>query len=283
MITQRGKQAGLALIAVLWIVAALSVLVAGMVQSQRDEVRVTSAARQQVEGRGLGQAAIQLVLQAIASRPQPLPRRVRFDVAYAGLEIPVRVTPLNGLVDLNRAPQPLLAATFRYGGGLDEAQSTALAAAVVRERAPAPGRAGGVRFEAVEDLLQVPGVDYELYARLAPLVTSDSSGTGRVNPLAAPEGVLRVLAMGHAERAARIASLRDAGEAGIDTTGLTAEFLDPAAASTRLQLQARVPLPDGRHLIVSRMVDMGRAAADGVPWRIFHVDDRFQALGAAWP
>jgi general secretion pathway protein K len=274
------RQRGVALIAVLWIVAALSVLVAGMVRVQRDEARVASAARQLVAGSALGQAATQLVLQEMASRAMPSPQLQRTVVRYAGLEIPVVVTPLKGLVDLNRAPEGLLAATFVIAGGVPADRAATLAAAVVQARGPAPGQASGPRFEAVEDLLQVPGVDYDLYARLLPLVTSDSSGSGRVNPLAAPESVLQVLAGGQAERAARIASRRDAGEPGVDTTQLTADFVDATAASTRFRLQARIPLADGRHLISSRLVDMGRTGADGVPWRIFHVDDRFLAPGA---
>jgi hypothetical protein len=41
-----GLQHGVALIAVLWIVAALSIIVTGLVQAQRDEIRTVSTARQ---------------------------------------------------------------------------------------------------------------------------------------------------------------------------------------------------------------------------------------------
>ena len=74
----------MALVAVLWIVAALSVLVTGMVQAQRGEIRLVSATRQSVQGAALGSAAAQLVLQDMATRTAPVGRMRRVDVAFAG-------------------------------------------------------------------------------------------------------------------------------------------------------------------------------------------------------
>ena len=264
----------MALVAVLWIVAALSVLVTGMVQAQRGEIRLVSATRQSVQGAALGSAAAQLVLQDMATRTAPVGRMRRVDVAFAGTTMQVEVTPLNGLIDLNRAPPALLAALLAVAGGLDAERAGALAQAIATARQPAPNTRGP-RFEAVEDLLQLPGVDFPLYARLSGLITTDSMGSGRVNPMAAPEAVLRVLSEGDAARAARIAAARDAGEPGVDTTGLTSQFLDSAPA-LRFRLLARVPLADGRRLLSSRWVETGRAGRDGVPWRIFHTEDQFE-------
>ncbi|MEO7392695.1 MAG: type II secretion system protein GspK [Ramlibacter sp.] len=269
------SQRGVALVAVLWIVAALSILVTGMVQAQRDEVRLASSARQTVQGAAMGSAAVQLVLQEMASRSQPVSRLSRVEVAFAGLNIPVEITPLNGLIDINRAPQGLLSALFTKAGGLEGERADALARTIVAARAPGPATQRGSRFEAVEELLQVPGVDYPLYARLSSLITTDALGSGRVNAMAAPVGVLLVLSEGDAGRAARVAAGRDANETGVDTTGLMTQFVD-SGATTRFKLVARVPLTDGRRLLSSRMVDTGRTAPDGVPWRIFQAEDRFE-------
>jgi len=269
----RGNR-GVALVAVLWIVAALSILVTGMVQAQRDEIRLVSSARQTIQASAIGNAAIQLVLQEMAARDQPVSRLSRLDVSYAGLKIPVEVIPLNGLIDINRALEPLLRALFAVAGGMEAERADALARSVVAARLPGPG-ARGPRFEAVEDLLQVPGADLSVYARLSSLITTDSVGSGRVNPMAAPPGVLVVLSEGKTGLAARIAAGRDDGEAGVDTTSLTAQFIDTAVA-TRFRLVARVPLMDGRRLLITRLVDTGRAGSDGVPWRIFHAEDQFE-------
>ena len=64
---------GLALIAVLWIVAALAIGVTGLTQSVRSETRTLIAQRQQLQARALGEAAI-----ALAVRTQEhIPRRIR--------------------------------------------------------------------------------------------------------------------------------------------------------------------------------------------------------------
>jgi general secretion pathway protein K len=267
--------AGVALVAVLWIVAALSILVTGMVQAQRDEIKLVASGRQLVQGAAIGTAAVQLVLQELAAPPTQVASLRRVEVRYDDTIIPVEVMPLNGLIDLNRAAEPLLVALFGVAGGLSPDLAAAMAKALVASRQPGAGRARGARYEAVEDLLQLQGMDFDLYARLAPLVTTDSLGRGRVNPMAAPEDVLVVLAKGDAERAARIAAQRDAGEPGIDTTNLTAEFLDNAGTA-RWRVRARVLLADGRYLISTRVVNLNRTASDGVPWQIIHADDRLE-------
>lgn len=274
-----GRHRGMALVAVLWIVAALSILVTGMVKAQRDEVRLVSSARQTVQGHALANAAIQLVLQEMSGRTENVGRLTRVEVSYGGVPISVEITPLNGLIDINRAPVPLLTALFAIAGGLDNGRASGLAASLAAARLPGPATARGPRFEAPEDLLQLPGVDLPLYARLSALVTTDSTGSGRVNPMAAPQGVLVVLSEGDTGRAARIAAARDSGGAGVDTTGLSAQFVDIAVAK-RYRLVARVPMTDGRRLLGTWMVETGRAAPDGIPWRIFHAEDRFEPIPA---
>jgi general secretion pathway protein K len=272
------RQSGVALVAVLWIVAALSILVTGMVQSQRDEIRLVGAARQTVQGSAVGNAAIQLVLQELAARSEPVTRLTTVSASYAGVTMAVEVMPLNGLIDLNRAPEPLVTALLVVAGGLAPDNAAALARTIVASRT-GPLTQRGSRFEAIEDLLQLPGVDFALYARLSRLITTDARGSGRVNAMAAPEGVLLVLAEGDAGRAARVVAKRAAGEFGVDTTDLSVQFIE-TAATTRFRLVAQVPLADGRRLLSSRLVEVGRAAPDGVPWRIFHAEDRFEPTPA---
>jgi general secretion pathway protein K len=186
------------------------------------------------------------------------------------------VLPLTGLVDINRAQEALLAAMFSIAGGLPEDRAAVLAKSLVASRAAGPGANAGPRYEAVEDLLQLPGVDFDLYARLSPIVTTESLGSGRVNPMAAPAGVLLVLSGGNSARAAVIAAGRDTGQVGLDTTQLTAQFLDNAV-TTRFRIEARVPLPDGRHLLSTRWADT-KVGPAGAPWRIFHSMDRIEPL-----
>lgn len=271
-----GPQRGIALIAVLWIVSALSVIVTGVVHSVRSEVRLVSVARQSTEAAALGEAAIMLVLQDMAASGNRPAHLTRVEVSYQGQPMVVEVMPMTGLIDINRAPVALLASLYGVAGGIDAKSAQTLAEATVQVRSERDARGREVGFEAEQDLLRVPGVGYDLYARLSRLVTAQAQGSGRVNPQAAPEGVLRVLAGGDAVRATALAAARDKNPADLDSTVLNGEFLDNAS-SPRYRLQARVALADNGQVVVEHSVDLRPDFRLGLPWRIFHAEHWMQA------
>ena len=268
---------GVALIAVLWIVAALTIIVTGLSRTVRDEVHLVASARQSVVAQALGDAAIQLVLQGMAAQPQAVNRLTYVDTVYRGVPIRVEIMPLNGLIDINMAAAPLLSRLYEVAGGAAPEAAQALAQATIETRERRDARGRPERFEAIEDLLRVPGVGYGLYARLSRLITADVRGSGRVNPMAAPEAVLWVLANGDAGLASRVAGARDSGQDGIDTTALEASFTDNSSVR-RYRVQARVPLEGGAWLRTSRNVDLGASARDGMPWRTFYTERSFDPL-----
>lgn len=263
-------QRGVVLVAVLWIVMALSIIVTGLSRSVRDEARMLSLARQGAQASALGDAAIQLVLQQMGAEPKPVDRMTTVPVQYMGQEIGVQVMPLNGLVDINSAQIPLLVRLLTVAGGLAEGAATPVAQAIVDYREQRSGQGIPRRFEAVEDLMRVPGVNYDLYARLSGLVTADIRGSGMVNPMAAPPPVLQMLAGGNAELVSQIDSRRQSGQPGIDMTGLDAAFVGSGTVR-RYRLQARVSAADGGAYLVTRYVDINPRSRDGFPWTTFHM------------
>lgn len=271
-------QSGMVLIAVLWIVAALSIIVTGLTRSVRQEARLLAQSRASVVAQAQGDAALQLVLQDLAARPAAPNRLSYVDATYRDVPVRVEVMPLNGLIDINNAPEALLTRLYTIAAGLppDAAQALAQATVQARERKDAKGVAE--RFEAVEDLLRVPGIGYPLYARLAPLVTADLRGAGKVNPMAAPPEVLVVLAAGRADVAARIADARLAGQDGIDSTGLDAALIDNNTSGRRLRLRARVPLDSGAFLYVTRYVELTSRGRNGLPWYTYHTELSYEPL-----
>ncbi len=255
---------GVTLVIVLWMVAALTILVTGLVHAQRSELRLASAARARLLAVATGQAAGQFVLQQIAGTA-PAPDRIGVRrVTVAGGEVDVEVMPLTGLIDLNNAPPSLLADAFRVAGGRDEAAARALAAAVLARRQRPAAATAPARLEMPEELLTLPGVDADLFAKIAPLLTTDSAGSGKVNPLAAPPDVLLVLARGDAALAQRIAGQRAGGA--VDTTRLEGNHID-ATVSSRYRITASVPAPDGAQWRVQRDVDLHATGPGGPPWR----------------
>ena len=266
----KAGQQGVVLIAVLWIVMALSIIVTGLSRSVRDEAKMLSMARQGAQASALGDAAIQLRLQQMAVDAKPVDRVTTVQVPYQGRQMDVQVMPLNGLVDLNSAKTPLLARLLTVAGGLPESAAEPLAQAIVDYREQRTAQGASRRFEASEDLMRVPGVNYDLYARLSGLVTADIRSGGAVNPLAAPPAVLQVLAGGNAQLAQQIDSQRQSGQAGVDMTGLDAALIGSGTVR-RYRLQARVPVADGGSFLVTRYVDINPRSRDGLPWTTFHM------------
>ena len=258
----------MALIAVLWIVAAMAILVAGMGQSVRQQIRVVASARDAVVAQAQADAAIQLTLQALQTAPQPPTAMQAHGVEFGGVPVQVIIQPLNGFIDIDRAPAPLLAALLEVAGGLPAGQAETLAQTLVDWRGSRPDGAGGpYHFEAVEDLLLVPGIDYGLYARLAPLVSADLGSLARVNPEAAPPGVLAVLAQGQGGAAQQYLRQRAGGQPGADTSGFNQAFIGTAGTSL-YRLTAGVPLEAGKMLHLVQDVALVAGASRGAPWRV---------------
>ena len=261
---------GVALVAVLWVVAALTLMVAGAIYGTRAEIRSVSSQRQILVGVARADGALALLLRQwrMPGAPQ-VQRAVRVPVGFDGVDMEVRAYPMTGFVDLNVATAALLAAVFEIGGGLDKGRATELAEAVVAARDQPEYKTAGRRFAAVEDLLQVPGVDYDFYQRVAELLTVDGLSGGRVNPLAAPLEVLTVLTGGDAAAAEKFAQAREGGEIDAQTWGMNPDFID-STSSFRYLFVVSVPLPDGGVLRALRWVDLQPSTANGLPWTVFH-------------
>ncbi|MBB6576798.1 general secretion pathway protein K [Comamonas odontotermitis] len=275
-----GQHAGMALIAVLWLVAALSLMVTGVSGVVRQEARMVGVAKDRVTAHAMGDAAVMLVLQQLVADRNVVWKWTDTSVNYQGAEISVSVMPLSGLININGASLPLLTALLTIGGGVPEGPAQEIAISILdrRERSSLDGRRPE-RFEAIEDLMQIPGIDYDLYARLAPLITASSSGSGgaAVNPLAAPPEVLRILANGNEGVVNQILAARASGDgASVDTTGLDGNLSRAGSAQRRYRVTAKVPMADGRFFLVDRSVYFGSRTRDGLPWYTFEARQMLQ-------
>jgi general secretion pathway protein K len=275
------RPAGVALVAVLWMVAALSVLALGLAAVAKSEVRSAQGIRARAEAAALGDAAIQLAVLELRSASVGYEDYSRFDYELGGRSITVTAAPAGGLVDLNQASEELLAGLFAGSGGLDPGFAAELAQRVVAWRTPgllveaedyaAAGvafRPRGGPFEYPEDLLQVLGVSYPLYARVRDLITVRGGGAG-VAPKAASEAVLTLLAGGDRDLAARIAHSRQDDPA-TDFTGLDNRFLG-GGSSPVYRMDARVRVGDHSYRR-TRWLDLSQGSPDGAPWRSFRVE-----------
>jgi general secretion pathway protein K len=279
---RRGETKGLALVAVLWMVAALMVTATGVVYAVRGEVKAVAAMREMAVAGALGDAGLVLAARELVEAKNPDSGLRQSEISFEQATVGIRIVPLTGLIDLNAAPEPLLADMIAIAGEVDRGLATRLAQRIVDWRdaddqphadgaedaayaaAGSPYRTRGGPFEAPEDLLQVLGVDFDLYERLRPLVTVHARANGRVDPAAAPMPVLRVLAGGNEQIASAYAGAREASGKLADTTRFPAAFV-ARTPSSRYLVEASVPLSNGALLVTRRILDAA-AADEGVPW-----------------
>jgi general secretion pathway protein K len=287
-------QRGLALVMVLWMVAALMVTAAGVAYAVRGEVRAVSSFREIAVAGALGDAAIVLAARSVLGEKQEGLLQQR-EIDLEQTKVAVRVVPLSGLIDLNAADEPLLTELLVVAGELDRGRATSMAQRILDWRDPdggarpagaedaayaaagSPFRTRGGPFEAPEDLLQVLGMDFDLYEKLRPLVTVHARSGGGVDPAAAPVPVLRVLAGGDEAVASAYAQARESSGVLADSTRFPAEFRARSPTS-RYMFEASVELSNGASLVTRKVIDLA-SAQDELPWQTLWIERRVEAAG----
>ena len=208
----RSAPDGVALVLVLWVIAALSLIVVTMSGVARTEARAQIQFGERTQALALTDGALRVAGAALlASAERPLKPSV-IETVVDGRVVKVEIVSAVGLINVNHAPEPLLADLFALAAGLDRSQAESLAHNVVQWRGGAAADPGspdpaeqyrqqglthsprGSFFARVEDLRQVVGLSPEVYDTISRLVTVARVGSGGVNPLAAPPEVLAVMA-----------------------------------------------------------------------------------------
>ncbi len=303
----RRYQGGVALAILVWFLAAMSLLVAGIVMQARVDVKLAQlhATRARVEA--VADGALQLALAQMLQPQQegePLPTVFPTQVLnVGGLDVTVNITPLSGLIDINGAPEELLFRLFSAVDDLDETAARELAVHVVEWRsanplgevtadqsaqrpgsgnygdsesvdaeAAAQGDVRHARFEAIEDLLLVAGIDRRIYTAVEDAVSVSQSGQSGVDWAVAPAAVLRVLGNMDAESAQELAASRASGE--VDSLVAPQDIdlsFQEAEQSTAYRLDAMVEV-DGSVFNRRRWVDRNQPGSDGLPWTFFRTE-----------
>lgn len=265
-------QRGLALVAVLWVVLALSLMLSGLLGNLRAEIRQTGTERVKLQARAHAQAGMLLALQQLAASEAPWPaQRLAQQFDFHGQAVDVRVWPLNGLIDLNNAPVELLTALFRVAAGMEAGQAGQMAQALAELRKPTGSTQG---LEAPEDLMRLPNFTYEYFAAVEALVTTDVKiGSGRVNPYAAPAGVLKVVAGGDGRLADDMAARQDDAAPVIDLSRLPPTWVE-RETSDAFVLESNLTLSDGGRYVLRWVVHHVADPASGLPWHIVRTSSK---------
>jgi hypothetical protein len=276
-----GHQRGVALAILVWFIAAMSILVAGVVMQARVDIKLAQLHSGKARAEALADGAIQLVLahaRYLETQGEFFVRAQHlFQQPMGDYTVSVSLTPLSGLIDLNKAPEDLLFSVLLGAGNFDENVARELAISVVEWRTPGEGaeeeqegmRHG--RFEAIEDLLLVPGFDRDLYEALRDSVYVSQKSLATIDWLAAPVEVLQRLGMNEQE-ALEYAQLRreeDAVSLGLPESVEPSFFSDASLSVFRVDAIVTV---DDTTVLRRRWVDRDRQGPDQLPWHFFHTE-----------
>lgn len=208
------RQAGVALAMVVWFLAAMSLLVAGIVHQGRIDSRLAQAHLARAKAVAAGDGASQLMMAQFTrtqSRRQPAGQervmRARFELGDTAVD--VTLTPASGLLDIYSAPPQLLAQLFARRGNLPMGEAQRLADNVVQLRTPVSRGEGPVltRMSTQEDMLKVPGFNRVLLDALRDDIRAVSGGAG-FNWAAAPDELLSAVQGANPRAADRVLSRR---------------------------------------------------------------------------
>jgi general secretion pathway protein K len=193
-----GRQDGMALIVVLWLVVLLSVMAAGHSRNVHTDTTLAARQLQSARTRALAEAGINhVILEMLAvdsDRKLPLDGSL-FNVRIGDQDVTIAVRDATGFVDLNTANPELLDAALRacdtdatlrrdlVDAILDWRDSDDLTRlhGVEDDNYLATGVAWTSRdaaFESIDELRYLPGMSQALYDRLAPMVTVYSTRGG---------------------------------------------------------------------------------------------------------
>lgn len=262
-----GRQRGLALLLVLWLLVLLIAVVGVFAFGARVEAMQGTTLRDGSRGGQLARAGLEYALLRVAD-PDPATRWAADGREHAwsfeGAPLRVRIMDESGKIDLNHADPQVLAALLQALGE-EPGRAQALAAALVdwRDADELTQPSGGAEdpeyalagmlwgakdapFETVGEIVQVLGWTSQLHARVAPHLTL-YSGRVRPDPAFAAGPVLVALGLDPVQVEAQ--RLRDGGA--------------PAAGTGTYSVESRALLADGRQSTLRAVVRMGEGALPG--------------------
>lgn len=194
----RHRQQGMALIIVLWLIVLLSVMAAGHARNVHTDTKLASRQVEVAKARGLAEAGINhVILEMLADNSTheiPIDGTV-FAIEVYDTTVTLAVRKASGLVDLNAAKADLLDAVLE-ACGVQDGRRPALIDAILDWRdgdklthlngiedkdylaAGLPWTSRDAAFVSIDELKYLPGVDQDLFERMAPLVTVYSGRAG---------------------------------------------------------------------------------------------------------
>ncbi|MFV8818304.1 hypothetical protein [Haliea sp. E17] len=264
----KAQQRGVALAIVVWFLAAMALLVAGIVAHARIETGGAQLHLARAKAVAAGDGAMVLAMldrsggfQSSADAPLVSESLQR----VGDLDVRVRIYPSEGFVDLNSAPAEILAALFQYAAKLPPANEQELANNVVQWRDLRSQRRSvdePQRFYSLEDLLRVDGVTRTLVDGIRDFVIPGDWVRGGVDWSAAPQELFALLQSVSPELAEKAQRRREVLSSG---GGKQGGF--EVGGSSTYRVDALVEY-GGRTWLRRRWMRLGSSRDSSLPWVI---------------
>ncbi len=271
------NQRGVAIALVVWFIAGMSLLVAGIVSHARVDSRMTQVHLARAKAVAAGDGAITL---AMAERQRGYQSSGRGPLIsesshqMGDVTVTVRLYPADGFIDVNVASKEVLAALFSLGAGLERAEALSLADSVVKWRNPGgSGREVRLRrreFHALEDLMRVEGMSRSTLDAVRDYVIAGGWAKGSMNWSASPQVVLKLLESMDPARAESVMGRRDnLVRTGGNNRGQSSS--GTADGGSVFRADALVAY-GGKTWLRRRWLVRGSAARSALPWKVVRTE-----------
>ena len=265
------RQRGVALAIVVWFIAGMSLLVAGIVANARVDTKITQIHLAQAKAVASGDGAIRLAM---------VQRRLGYSSAGQGpqvsesvhqlgdVEVLVRLYPASGFINVGSAPKEVLSMLFRVAGEMEPGEAKYVAENVVKWReskASANGNRrqsrGSQKFYSLEDMLRVEGVSRSLLDSIRNFAVAGRWASNSVDWSASPETMMAILGSLDPAKAGQADKRRAAS-----TRGGSNESQRGGGASGVFRADAYVDY-GGRTWLRRRWISADGRGQYGLPWR----------------
>ena len=291
----RNRQRGVALVMVLWILLLVTISTGAYTLTARMDQLEAHTILSGTQARMAAEAGLNLAVVALRD-PDELTRMIpdgrSYYVDFEGVQVEVQVTDERGKLNINAAGEDVFINLFT-ANGLDLSQAELLAAAIKdwtdQDEIERSGGAEYPTYEAaglgvgpanrgfimIEELLQVIGMSWDLYTRLAPGITVHS-GAAEPDPAYAPLEALMALPDMSEEEARNFVEQRHSEESlsNLDMSLPNGEVAMARGRGLTYSILARATLPNGIWDQVEATIRLG-GSSDGRPYRVLRWSEGF--------
>ena len=252
---RRRNQSGIALVVVLWVVFLLAIMVQSFSADVKTNLQITRNLIENSKARAMADGAVYHAIDILIRKrkektPVFDPQPIRMKDPEGSIEVDIQDEA--GKIDLNTAPNALLAGLFRsVGVAEDKARNLVDAIADWRDpdslhrlhgaedsdyrRANLRYGAKDYPFEWVDELSLVLGMTHDIFEAVAPALTVYSGKRG-IDVRAAPVQALRALAPDDRDGVSTFLEARR----GLETTALNAAFRDLRISRRFISTSSRI-------------------------------------------